>query len=97
MAQFYWKIEGYVWQFTHKGVDIHPEERKYGSESLRHLQYSQINTTRAVPQIKQKQVKVNGENKSSKRKETVGSSKVFLSEKIPVEQIKDTSISHTRY
>ena len=25
------------------GGDIHPQEKKYGSESLRHLQYSQIN------------------------------------------------------
>ena len=40
------------------GGDIHPQEKKYGSESLRHLQYSQINTTGTFPQIKQKQVKV---------------------------------------
>ena len=86
-----------MWQSTHKGVDIHPEEREYGSESLQHLQYSQINTRRAVPQIKQKQVKINGENKSSKRKETVRSSKVSLSERIPVEHILDTSYSLTRY
>ena len=79
------------------GSDIHPEERKYGPESVQHLWWSQINTSETVPQIKQKQVKVKRGSKSSKLKETVRSSKVSLSEKIPIEQIKDTSIWHTRY
>ena len=79
------------------GGDIHPEERKYGSESLRHLRQSQINTTDTVPQIKQKQVKVKRGSKSSKLKGTVRSFKVSLSEKTPIEQIKDTSIWHARY
>ena len=70
------------------GGDIHPEERKYGPESLRHLRQSQINTSGTVPEIKQKQVKVKKERKSLKLKETVKNSKVSLSEKIPVEQIK---------
>ena len=56
-----------------------------------------MNTSGTVPQIKQKQVKVKRGSKSSKLKETVRSSKVSLSEKIPIEQIKDTSIWHTRY
>ena len=34
---------------------------------------------------------------SSKLKKTVRSSKVSLSEKTPIEQIKDASIWHTRY
>ena len=56
-----------------------------------------MNTSGTVPQIKQKQVKVKRGSKSSKLKETVRSSKVSLSEKIPIEQIKDTSIWHMRY
>ena len=71
---------------------IHPGERKYGSESLQHLRQSQINTSGTVPQIKQNQVKVKQGSKSSKLKKTAGSSKVSLSEKIPIEQIEDTSI-----
>ena len=39
------------------GGDIHPQEKQYGSQSLWHLQYSQINTSGKFPQIKQKQVK----------------------------------------
>ena len=79
------------------GGDIHPEERIYGSDSLRHLRWSQINKSGTVPQIKQKQVKVRQGSKSSKLKETVRSSKVSLSGKIPIEQIKGTSIWYTRY
>ena len=56
-----------------------------------------MNTSGTVPQIKQKQVKVKRASKSSKLKETARSSKVSLSEKIPIEQIKDTSIWHARY
>ena len=41
-----------------KECDIHPKERKYGSDSLRHLRQSQINTSGAVLQVKQNQVKV---------------------------------------
>ena len=36
-------------------------------------------------------------SKSSKLKKTVRSSKVSLSEKTPIKQIKDASIWHTRY
>ena len=46
-----------------KEGDIYPEERKYGSESLR-LRYSQINSSGIVPQIKQKQVKIKLRSKS---------------------------------
>ena len=71
VGQFHWKIEGYVWLSTRwKGDDIHPEEREYGL-GVRHLRYSQINTSGAVPQIKQKQLKLKRGRKSSKLKETV--------------------------
>ena len=48
------------------------------------MRKSEINTNTTVPQIKQNQVKV--------KQETARSSKVSLSEKIPIEQIKDTFI-----
>ena len=39
MGQFHWKIEGKVWQSTDGNrADIHPEERKHGSQSLQHFQ-----------------------------------------------------------
>ena len=76
--------------------DIHPKQRKYGLGSLRHLRQSQINGSGTVPQIKQKRAKVKQGSKYSKLKETARSSKASLSEKIPIEQIKDTSICHTR-
>ena len=55
-----------------------------------------MNTSGKVPQIKQKQVKVKRGSKSSKLKETVRSSKVSLSEKIPIEQIIRTPQFGTR-
>ena len=76
--------------------DIYPEERKYGSESLR-LRYSQINSSAVVPQIKQKKVKIKLGSKSSKLKETGRSSMVSLPEKIPIGEIKNISVCHTRY
>ena len=45
--------------------DIHPGKRKYDSEVLRHLIYSQTNTSGTVPKIKQKQVKVKRGSQSS--------------------------------
>ena len=75
-----------------KEGDIHPEKRKYGPESLRHLPKSQTNTSGTVPQIKQNEVKAKRGRKFSKLKETAMSFKVPLSEKIPIEQIKDTSV-----
>ena len=51
-----------------------------------------MNTSGTVPQIKQKQVKVKQGSKSSKFKEAARSSRVSLSEKIPIEQIKDNPI-----
>ena len=69
--------------------DIQPKQRKY-VWSLRHLRRSQINDSGTVPQIKQKQAKVKRGSKYSKLKETARSSKASLSEKIPIEQIKDT-------
>ena len=93
MRQFHWKIEGYMWQSTHAKRGLHsPRRKKYGSESLQHLRQSQINTSGTVPQIKQNQVKAKQGRKSSELKKTAGSSKVSLSEKIPIEQIEDTSI-----
>ena len=77
--------------------DIHPKERKYGSESLRHMGQSQTNTSGTVPQIKQEQVRVRRGSKTQKLYETVRNSKVSLSEKIPVKQIKNISIWHTKY
>ena len=47
--------------------------------------------------MKLNQVKVKWGSKSSKLKEAAKSSKVSQSEKIPIKQIKDTSIWHTRY
>ena len=79
-----------------KEGDIYPEERKYGSESLR-LRYSQINSSAVVPQIKQKKVKIKLGSKSSKLKETCRSSMVSLPEKIPIGEIKNISVYHTRY
>ena len=89
MGQFHWKIEGYVWQSRHG-----KRGWKYGSESLRHLRWSQINTSWTVPKIKQNQVKVKQGSKYSKLKETATKD---CSEKIPIEQIKDASIWHMRY
>ena len=38
VGQFHWKVDRHMWQSTHwKGGDIHPEERKCGIQSLRHL------------------------------------------------------------
>ena len=37
-------------QYMEKECDIHPDERKYGSDSPRHLRWSQINTSGTVPQ-----------------------------------------------
>ena len=54
-----------------KGGDNQQGERKYGSESLRHLRQSQINTSGTVPQAKHKQVKVKWGSKSSKLKKTM--------------------------
>ena len=85
-------MEVYTWK---KVGDIQPKQRKHGW-SLRHLRQSQINESGTVPQIKQKQAKVKRGSKYSKLKEAARSSKASLSEKIPIEQIKDTSICHTR-
>ena len=56
-----------------------------------------MNTSGTVLQITQSQVKVKQGSKSSKLIEAARSSKVSLSEMIPIEQIKDTSICHMRY
>ena len=79
------------------GGYIHPAERKYGSESLRHLIYSQINTSGTVPKIKQKQVKVKRGSKSSEHQERVKSSKISLSDKIPIKQVREISVWYTKY
>ena len=51
VGQLHWKIDGHVWHSTHgKKGHIHPEEKKYGSESLRYLRESQINANGTVQQ-----------------------------------------------
>ena len=39
-------------QYMNKEGGIHPKEIKYGSESLRHLRYSEISTSGTNPKIK---------------------------------------------
>ena len=91
VGQLHWKIDGHVWHSAHgKKGHIHPEERKYGSESLRYLRVTNKRKWNSSTKIKQKQVKVKRGRKSLKLKDTVRSSTVSLSEKIPIKQIKDS-------
>ena len=62
--------------YMNKEGGIHPKEIKYSSESLRHLRYSEINTSGTNPKTKQDQVMFRRETKSSK---TARSSKISLS------------------
>ena len=62
--------------YMNKEGGIDPKEIKYGSESLRHLRYSEINTSGTNPKTKQDQVMFRRETKSSK---TARSSKISLS------------------
>ena len=96
VRQLHWKIGGYVWQSTNgKREKFTQKKETWFRDSTTFLQL-QINTSRAVPQIKQNQAMFKRGSKSSKLKEAARSSKVSLSEQIPTKQIKEISIWHTR-
>ena len=74
-----------------KECAIHLEEKDCVSDNLRHLRKSKINTSGIVPQRQQNQMKDKRGSKSSKLIEAARSSKVSLSENIPIKQIKEST------